>query len=144
MRRLSTEDGSAWSSNCLSRDLREGLNQAIIFSEAHARRLLRGYFDYYHDDRTHLGLDKKTPGGRQVEPVNSGQVKRRFVVGGLHSRYYQEAAEELVRVPQRPVQTMDAYARLRCFSNSSLPKIELFSMAPPGGSFFGRLKLWVS
>jgi putative transposase len=71
---------------------RECLNHAIIFSEAHARRLLRGYFDYYHDDRTHLELDKKTPGGRQVEPVNSGQVKRRIVVGGLHSRYYRAAA----------------------------------------------------
>jgi len=71
---------------------RECLNHAIIFSEAHARRLLRRYFDYYHDDRTHLGLDKGTPGGRRVESADSGQVKRRAAVGGLHSRYYREAA----------------------------------------------------
>ncbi len=37
---------------------RECLNHTIIFSEAHARRVLKKYFEYYHDDRTHLGLDK--------------------------------------------------------------------------------------
>jgi hypothetical protein len=28
------------------------------------KRLLADYIRYYHDDRTHLGLRKHTPGGR--------------------------------------------------------------------------------
>ncbi len=38
----------------------ECLNHMIIFNEAHARRVLKKYFEYYHNDRTHLGLEKRT------------------------------------------------------------------------------------
>ena len=49
------------------------------------------YYEYlivrlYHDDRTHLGLDKETPGGR-LRSVPSGQVIGRARLGGLHHRY---------------------------------------------------------
>ena len=71
---------------------RECLNHMIIFGEAHARRVLKKYFEYYHDDRTHLGLEKETPGTRTVEPSDLGPVKRKSKVGGLHSRYFREAA----------------------------------------------------
>ena len=71
---------------------RECLNHMIIFNEAHARRVLKKYFEYYHDDRTHLGLEKETPSLRAVEPPDRGSVKRRPTVGGLHSRYFREAA----------------------------------------------------
>jgi transposase InsO family protein len=71
---------------------RECLNHMIVFNEAHARRVLKKFFEYYHDDRTHLGLEKDTPAGRIVEPPELGPVKRRPVVGGLHSRYYRKAA----------------------------------------------------
>jgi putative transposase len=66
---------------------RECLNHVIVFNEAHARRVLRGYVEYYHGSRTHLGLDKDTPDGRAVEPPELGTVRRRPMVGGLHSRY---------------------------------------------------------
>jgi hypothetical protein len=46
---------------------RELLDHVIVMSERHLRRLLREYIAYYHDDRTHLGLDKATPGKRQRE-----------------------------------------------------------------------------
>ena len=68
------------------------LNHMIIFGEAHARRVLKKYFEYYHDDRTHLGLEKETPGYRTVEPSELGPVKRKSKVGGLHCRYFREAA----------------------------------------------------
>lgn len=71
---------------------RECLNHTIIFSESHARRVLKKYFEYYHDDRTHLGLEKETPGHRVVESVGLGPVKRELKVGGLHSRYYRDVA----------------------------------------------------
>ena len=71
---------------------RECLHHMILFSESHARRVLKKFFQYYHDDRTHLGLEKATPAGREVESPERGPVKRRPVVGGLHSRYYRQAA----------------------------------------------------
>jgi transposase InsO family protein len=71
---------------------RECLNHMIVFNEAHARRILRGYLEYYHGSRTHLGLDKDAPVGRSVEPPALGPVRRRPMVGGLHSRYYRAAA----------------------------------------------------
>ena len=71
---------------------RECLNHVIVFNEEHARRILRGYLEYYHGSRTHLGLDKDAPDGRAVEPAELGPVRRRPMVGGLHSRYYRAAA----------------------------------------------------
>jgi putative transposase len=71
---------------------RECLNHVIVFNEPHARRILKQYLVYYHGTRTHLGLDKDTPDGRPIEPPESGTVKRRLFLGGLHSRYYRTAA----------------------------------------------------
>jgi putative transposase len=71
---------------------RECLNQVIVLNENHARRVLKSYLEYYHEARTHLGLGKDTPDGRAVEPPGLGPVQRRAMVGGLHSRYYRDAA----------------------------------------------------
>ncbi len=65
---------------------RELLDQVIPLNERHLKRLLSDYLSYYHDDRTHLGLDKQTPGSRALS-VGSGQVISRRRVGGLHHRY---------------------------------------------------------
>jgi putative transposase len=43
---------------------RDLLDHIIAFNERHLKRLLADYVRYYHDDRTHLGLRKQTPGGR--------------------------------------------------------------------------------
>ena len=74
---------------------RECTDHIIVFSEDHLRRILRAYFAYYHDDRTHLGLDKETPMGRPVS--NRASPSSRLVelprLGGLHHRYeWSEAA----------------------------------------------------
>lgn len=71
---------------------RECLDHVIVLNEPHARRILRKYLEYYHGSRTHLGLDKDTPDGRCIEPPELGPVRRRPMVGGLHSRYYRAAA----------------------------------------------------
>ena len=71
---------------------RECLHHLIIFSEGHARRVLKEFFQYYHDDRTHLGLRKATPSERKIEGPELGPVMRRPAVNGLHSRYYRQAA----------------------------------------------------
>ncbi len=46
---------------------RELLDHIIPLIEYHLRRLGRDYLAYYHQDRTHIGLNKNTPAERAVE-----------------------------------------------------------------------------
>src|SRR5271169_3956570 len=71
-----------WVGSC-RRDL---LDHVIALDERHLKRLLSQYVSYYHDDRTHLGLDKQTPTGR-ARSLEKGTVICRQRVGGLHHRY---------------------------------------------------------
>jgi len=68
---------------------RELLDHVIVLHEEHLRRLLHEYWAYYHEDRTHLGVDKDTPASRTVErrPSAVAAVQARRRVGGLHHRY---------------------------------------------------------
>jgi transposase InsO family protein len=43
---------------------RDLLDHVIVLNERHLKRLMTEYVRYYHNDRTHLGLDKLTPGCR--------------------------------------------------------------------------------
>ena len=68
---------------------RECTDHVIVLSENHLRRILRSYFEYYNNDRTHMGLDKETPIERPVSDrlspsANLVELPR---VGGLHHRY---------------------------------------------------------
>jgi len=40
------------------------LDHVIVLNERHLKRLINVYVRYYHEDRTHLGLEKETPGQR--------------------------------------------------------------------------------
>jgi hypothetical protein len=53
------------------------------------KRLMNDYIRYYHEDQTHLGLDKQTPAGREAaEGRNvSSEVVSMPRLGGLHHRY---------------------------------------------------------
>ena len=68
---------------------RELLDQVIPLNEQHPRRLGRDYLAYCHDDRTHIGLDKRTPASRPVEsrPTRAGKMLALPRIGGLHPRY---------------------------------------------------------
>ena len=46
---------------------RECLNHVIVFSDKHLRRILNGYFRYYHESRTHLSLNKDAPESRGIQ-----------------------------------------------------------------------------
>jgi hypothetical protein len=54
-----------WVESC-RRDL---LDHVIVLNERHLKRLLSEYVRYYHEDRTHLGLSKETPGQSAVVPT---------------------------------------------------------------------------
>jgi putative transposase len=62
------------------------LDHIIAVNELHPKRLLSDYVCYYHEDRTHLGLGKQTPGVR-VQSRNRGAVVSQTRLGGLHHRY---------------------------------------------------------
>ncbi len=62
----------------------------IAMNERQLRRVIRSYVDYYHEDRTHLGLAKNTPEARPIEPREPGEVVAIPRVGGLHHRYSRE------------------------------------------------------
>ena len=70
----------------------ECLNHVIPLGETHTRRTIKRYLEYYHEARTHMSLEKDTPVHRPIELPCLGPVKRRPMVGGLHSRYYRKAA----------------------------------------------------
>jgi transposase InsO family protein len=71
---------------------RDCLDHVIIFSEAHLRRSLESYFEYYHRCRTHLSLAKDCPEPRVTVPPEQGRVVAFPRVGGLHHFYTREAA----------------------------------------------------
>ena len=68
---------------------RECTDHVVVFGESHLRRILRAYFEYYHEDRTHLGLDKDTPLKRPLskKASPSSRLIEYPRVGGLHHRY---------------------------------------------------------
>jgi putative transposase len=68
---------------------RELLDHVVVLNEWHLHRLIDDYLAYYHNDRTHLGLDKDAPRGRAETPgpSPSSRVTARPRVGGLHHRY---------------------------------------------------------
>ena len=39
----------------------------IVLSEQHLRRILKSYFRYYHESRTHLSLSKDAPESRAIQ-----------------------------------------------------------------------------
>ncbi len=70
---------------------RECFNHLIVLGESHLKRILISYFDYYHDCRPHLSLDRNSPIQREVEPRRQGRVVSIPQVGGLPHRYSRAA-----------------------------------------------------
>lgn len=73
-----------WVASC-RRDL---LDHVIPLNERHLKRLLLEYVRYYHNDRTHLGLEKDTPHRRlSAKSARHSKVVSFPRLGGLHHRY---------------------------------------------------------
>ncbi len=73
---------------------REMLDHVIPPNERHLMRLSLEYLRYYHNDRTHLGLNQETPGARSTElrPDLPSEVRAQPRMGGLHHRHTCSAA----------------------------------------------------
>jgi len=61
---------------------RECLDHLVVLGEAHLRRVVTNYAQYYNATRTNLTLGKDTPLGRPV--MVSGNVVAVPILGGLH------------------------------------------------------------
>lgn len=61
---------------------RECLDHVFVLGEAHLRRILAAYADYYNGTRTHLSLSKDTPLAGEIQP--GGQIQFVAHLGGLH------------------------------------------------------------
>src|SRR6202048_5029446 len=64
---------------------RECLDHIIIFSEAHLRRILKSYADYYNSVRTHRSLHKDAPISRPIH--QTGFIRSHSILGGLHHHH---------------------------------------------------------
>lgn len=63
----------------------ECLDHVIVFGEAHLRRVLAAYANYYNGTRTHLSLGKDAPFPRPI--LREGRIKSVPHLGGLHHSY---------------------------------------------------------
>jgi transposase InsO family protein len=70
---------------------RDCLDHFIVINEAHLRRMLSRYLDYYHFSRCHRSLDRNSPVPRSVEPPAKGRIIAIPQVGGLYHRYARAA-----------------------------------------------------
>lgn len=64
---------------------RECVDHIIVLGEAHLRRVLKSYADYYNRVRTHRSLNKDVPAFRQIQ--RTGSIKSHAILGGLHHHY---------------------------------------------------------
>lgn len=71
---------------------RECLDHVIVFNERSLYQHVRGFVDYYHRTRTHLGLQKDAPEPRSIQSAQLGQVISIPEIGGLHHRYERRVA----------------------------------------------------
>jgi transposase InsO family protein len=81
--------GSPWQNGIAERLIdtlrRECLDQVVIFSEMHLRRILSAYAAYYNQTRTHMALQKDAPLHRAVQ--RSGAIFAIPTLAGLHHQY---------------------------------------------------------
>jgi transposase InsO family protein len=70
---------------------RECLEDVVVLSERHLRRILKEYFSHYHRWRCHQSLEMDCPEPRPVQPPAVGAVVEVREAGGLY-RHYERAA----------------------------------------------------
>jgi putative transposase len=91
IREVLTAPQSPWQNAYVERLIgsirRECLDHVIVLNEASLRRILKSYFDYYENSRTHLSLGKDTPVSRPIQPATTGRIVEIPQVGGLRHRY---------------------------------------------------------
>ena len=80
-----TAPASPWQNGVAERLIgsirRECVDHIIVLGEAHLRRILQSYADYYSGIRTHRSLDKDAPVSRPVQ--RTGVISSRAILVGF-------------------------------------------------------------
>lgn len=77
------------------RTIREEItDRVLVLGPRHLNRLLAGYESHFNGHRPHRGIDLASPDtiGAVPTPANVRDIRRRRVLGGLISEYYERAA----------------------------------------------------
>ncbi len=53
---------------------RDCLDHVIVLNDRHLKRMLAGFFRYYHSWRSHRSLETDSPNSRSVQPPELGEV----------------------------------------------------------------------
>src|SRR5271154_2724254 len=64
---------------------RECSDHVVVLGEAHLRRILKSYADYYNSVRTHRSLHKDAPISRPIH--QTGFIRSHPILSGLHHHY---------------------------------------------------------
>jgi hypothetical protein len=65
----------------------EILDKILVINQAHLRRVLMEFLDYYNKRRPHQGLDQQSPIERP-EPLTKGLIRKRQILGGIINDYF--------------------------------------------------------
>jgi hypothetical protein len=63
----------------------------LIINNAHLRRVMRAYIEFFNTARPHQGLDRQIPVPMMTHNI-TGPVGCRTVLGGIIHDYYRDAA----------------------------------------------------
>jgi len=69
---------------------REALDYFLILNKKQLKNIITEYIDYYNTLRPHQGIDQQIPDGNSFS--KDGIIKRKNILGGLHSHYFRDAA----------------------------------------------------
>jgi len=70
----------------------ECLDHLLILNQAHLRRVLKRYVEYYNEARPHQGIGQRIPVASEQSPC-SGAVEHRKVLGGIINDYYRASGD---------------------------------------------------
>ncbi len=84
---LQAPNANAYSERWVRTAREEVLNHILIVSEAHLRRVLLEFIDFYNTRRPHQSLDQQSPIPR-ADPTTTGKVERRQILGGIINDYH--------------------------------------------------------
>jgi transposase InsO family protein len=91
-----TASRSPWQSPYVERMIgsirRECLNNVVVLSESHLRRVLRDYLSHYHQWRCHRSLNMDCPEPRPVQAPEEGEVVEIIEADGFYRHYERRAA----------------------------------------------------
>ena len=82
-----TVDSNAFAERFVRTVREEILDKVLILNEAHLRRVLNEFLDYYNQRRPHQGLEQQSPIERP-EPLTEGLIRKRPVLGGIINDYF--------------------------------------------------------